>query len=221
MKDFSQIKVIFFDIGDTLYTNEQLEKAYPQKLYELLSLSKGISIDQAKLLLHETTEKLKLTEKHVTKVRAMAELGYSRAQCHDVFSTVNPYQFLAKDQKLDEVITSLAKNYKLGVISNFKRSHVVQILEALGLQENFFTFMVTEDIVEKLKPALEPFQKAVELSGVTAQACLYVGDSPSKDMRPAKEVGMTTILMKTHPKQDDLHYADEHIDSIVQLPSLL
>lgn len=221
MKDFSQIKVIFFDIGDTLYTNEELEKEYPQKLYELLSDTKGISLDEAKAQLKQVTEKLKQTEKHVTKVRAMAELGYSRAECHEAFCKIDPHKFLSKDPQLDATIAELAKKFKLGIVSNFKRSHVIQILDALGLQKAYFPLMVTEDNVEKLKPALEPFQKAIALSGFAAKECLYVADSPTKDMRPAKEVGMTTVLMKVSPSDDELTSADAHIDSVAELPSLL
>jgi HAD superfamily hydrolase (TIGR01549 family) len=221
MKNFSDIKTIFFDIGDTLYSNEDLEKEYPRKLYDLLCSTKNISRDEAKALLKETTEKLKQTEKHVTKVRAMTELGYSRAQCHEAFCTVDPYQFLSKDAQLDETIVKLSKKYKLGILSNFKISHVKQILGALGLKDTYFSFWVTEDIVTEIKPALEPFQKAAELSGFTANECLYVGDSPSKDMRPAKEVGMTTVLVKVNPSDDDLANADAYITSVTELPSLL
>src|SRR5579872_5173196 len=208
MSRFKNIKAIFFDVGDTLYTNEDLEKEYPRQLHLLIASSKGIDKDQAKQLLKDTTEKLKNTEKHVTKVRAMAELGFTRAQVHIAFCKVDPYQFLSKDPELDKVISQLARRYKLGLISNFKRAHVVQSLDALGLQEKYFPLMVTEDIVQEIKPALEPFQKAIQLSGANADEVLYVGDSPSKDMRPAKEVGMKTVLVKTNPAHEEMQNAD-------------
>ncbi len=221
MSEFQNIKAIFFDVGDTLYTNEDLEKEYPRQLYKLLSATKGIEKDEAKQLLKDTTEKLKQTEKHVTKVRAMAELGYTRAQVHEVFCKIDPYQFLSKDPGLDAVISQLAQKYKLGIISNFKRSHLVQILDALGIKESWFPLMVTEDIVQEIKPALEPFQKAVELAGAAADEVLYLGDSPGKDMRPAKEVGMKTILVKTNPASEDMENADASVTSVKELPSIL
>ncbi len=217
----NNVKAIFFDVGDTLYSNEDLEKAYPKKLYELLSVTKNITVDEAKTLLKETTEKLKAKEKHVTKVRAMAELGYSRAQVHEAFCKVDPYKFLRKDQSLTGTIHRLAGNYKLGIISNFKRSHLIQIIDALGLSETDFPLMVTEDIVKEIKPAHEPFQKAIELAKVSAAECLYVGDSPSKDMRPAKEVGMTTVLIRENPASEDLENADATTSNVKDLASLL
>jgi HAD superfamily hydrolase (TIGR01549 family) len=221
MSKFKNIKAIFFDVGDTLYTNEDLEKEYPRQLHKLLVMTKGIDKDQAKQLLKDTTEKLKATEKHVTKVRAMAELGFTRAQVHAAFCKVDPYQFLSKDPELDTVISQLAQQFTLGLISNFKRSHLVQILDALGLKAKQFPLMITEDIVQEIKPALEPFQKAVELAGVKADEVLYVGDSPSKDMRPAKEAGMKTVLVRANPSHEDMKNADASVTSIKEIRSLL
>jgi len=221
MDTFQHIKAIFFDVGDTLYTNEDLEKEYPRQLYDLLSASKNISKDEAKQLLKETTEKLKQTEKHVTKVRAMKQLGFTRAQCHEAFCKVDPSQFLTKDPELDGVLAKLATKYTLGLISNFKKVHLLQILDALGLQATHFSFMITEDNVQELKPALEPFQKAVEMAGVLADEVLYVADSPTKDMRPAKEVGMKTVLVRANPLPVDMENADASIARVKELHLLL
>lgn len=221
MNKFQNIKAIFFDVGDTLYSNEDMEKEYPRQLYKLISQTKGIDKDQAKQLLKDTTEKLKRTQKHVTKVRAMEELGYTRAQTHEAFCKVNPSDFLITDGQLDATIAQLAQKYKLGIISNFKKSHMLQIFSALGLSENLLPLMVTEDIVTEIKPAHEPFLKAIALSGYKPEECLYAGDSPGKDMRPAKEVGMMTVLVKKSPEEEDLTYADEKISSVEELPNLL
>jgi len=220
-KKFVHMKAIFFDVGDTLYSNEKMEKEYPRQLYKLIAKTRNIEKDAAKQLLKDITEKLKATEKHVTKVRAMKELGFTRAQVHEVFCKVDPSQFLTKDPELDAVIAKLAKKYTLGIISNFKRSHMIEIFHALGLSEQQLSLMVTEDIVQEIKPHPEPFQKAVELAGVSASECLYVGDSPSKDMRPAKEVGMMTILVKAHPEPDDMKFADANITNVKELSALL
>jgi FMN phosphatase YigB (HAD superfamily) len=39
---FGNIKTIFFDIADTLYSNEAMEAAYPAKLVELLATERNI-----------------------------------------------------------------------------------------------------------------------------------------------------------------------------------
>jgi len=214
-------KALFFDVGDTLYVNEDMEKAYPRQLVELIARTRTIEIADAKQLLSDTTEALNASEKHVTKVRAMKELGFTRAEVHEAFCKVDPKQFLSPDPALAELLRHLSTTYRLGVISNFKRAHLAQILQALGLEEAWFPLMVTEDIVQEIKPDPEPFLKAIELAAVPAGECVYVGDSPSKDMRPAKEVGMLTILVKKDPVEDDLKYADACISVISELKTLL
>lgn len=217
---FTNIQAIFFDTGDTLYSSEAMEAAYPQKLVELLVAARHISADEAKILLKETTEKLKGTVKHVTKVRTMAELGFSRAQVHAAFCTVDPKDFLSADQELELVISELSKKYKLGIISNFKRAHILEILSALGLEPVRFPLLITEDIVTEIKPGHEPFLKAIELSGYTAQECLYVGDSPTKDMQPAKEVGMATVLIGEAIPEEQAAYIDAAIANVKEIIDL-
>jgi len=217
----SAISTIFFDIGDTLYVNAELEMQYPAALYTLLSESKQISVERAKELLKQTTETLKKSESHVTKVRAMEELGYSREEVHKAFATVRPQDFLSPDVRLQTMLNNLSQKYTLGIISNFKKNHVLQILQALGLSEETFTYFLTEDIVKEIKPALEPFEKAIQLAGVPAKNCLYIGDSPTKDMAPAKKTGMTTLLVNDSPSSEDLVAADGYINTIYSLPAAL
>lgn len=223
MKDeFSRIKAIFFDTSDTLYKNNELEAAYPQKLIALIANTPNISTDEAKRLLNEVTERLKATEKHVTKVRAAAEFGLSRADVHEkAFCKVVPGDYLSKDTSLDIAMTKLAARYRLGIISNLKQSHMLEVLDALGLSPELFPLLITEDTVKDIKPAAEPFLKAIELAQCRAGECLYVGDSPSKDMRPAKGVGMKTILVKADPSEEDMQFADASIDDVKELTDFL
>jgi putative hydrolase of the HAD superfamily len=219
--NFENIKAIFFDTSDTLYSNVELEAAYPQELVELIAVSRQISQAEAKALLKGTANKLRGEVKHVTKVRTMAELGFSRTQVHEAFCKVNPHEFLKPDKELDTVMTDLSKKYKLGIISNLKRSHVLEVLDALGLSAELFSLLVTEDIVAEIKPDHEPFLKAIELSGYTPSECLYVGDSPTKDMQPAKEAGMVTILIGNTKPNEQASYIDAIIPDVKNIVGLL
>ena len=218
---FRKIEAIFFDTADTLYHNPTMEAAYPDKLTGLLMVARHITHDEAEALLKATTQKLKATTKHVTKVRAMAELGFSRAQVHEQICKVDPREFLVADPKLEVMMRRLSQNYSLGIISNFKRTHILEILSALGLPAALFPLLVTEDIVTEIKPDHEPFLKAIELSGYEANRCLYVGDSPTKDMQPAKEVGMSTVLVGAEIPVEQAQSIDALIPDIKQITDLL
>lgn len=222
MSDFNGVKAIFFDTSDTLYKSAEMESAYPRKLVELIASTHSISTEEAKNQLKEVTEQLKASEKHVTKVRAAAEFGFSRQEVHDkAFCKVNPQDYLSKDDGLDVVMAKLAQHYQLGIISNLRYSHMLEVFAALGLSSEWFPLMVTEDIVTEIKPDHEPFLKAVDLAKCEPQECLYVGDSPTKDMQPAKEIGMKTILVADNPKDEDIKFADDVIINVKELAKLI
>ncbi len=221
-KDFTNIQAIFFDTSDTLYKNAELEAAYPQKAIELIAVTRGIPEDEAKQLLKATQEKLKGTVKHVTKVRAMAELGFSREDVHQAFCTVRPQDYLSEDAALGAVISQLAEHYQLGIISNLKRKHMLEIFKALGLAPELFPLLITEDIVTEIKPDPEPFLTAIKLAKCLPEQCLYIGDSPTKDMRPAREVGMKTVLVAADSGNDeDMQYVDARVDDVKDIVGLL
>jgi HAD superfamily hydrolase (TIGR01549 family) len=222
VNDFSGIRAVFFDTSDTLYANAAMEAAYPQKLAELIAETHNVSTHEAENLLKESAEKLMAREKHVTKVRAAAELGLSRKEVHArAFCLVRPTDYLVEDAQLRVAMSKLAAHYKLGIISNLKRSHMIEVLIALGLPEKWFPLMVTEDIVTNIKPAPEPFLKAIALAECPPGECLYVGDSPTKDMWPAKEVGMKTVLVSENPSGEDMKYADASIGNVKEVVDLL
>lgn len=212
---FESISTIFFDVGNTLYISSEMEKEYPKQLVELIATTRNVELADAKAMLDE------VSKKYVTKVRAMKDLGFSRAQVHEAFCKVDPRKFLSSDKELLEEMVALAIHYRLGVISNFKQSHLEEILDVLGLPKSLFEWFITEDIVKEIKPDPEPFIKAVEMSKAVANQCLYVGDSPSKDMRPAKQVGMATVLVRENPAEKDLTYADCAIPNIKKLSEIL
>lgn len=214
-------QVIYFDIGDTLYFSEEMEKQYPQKLYELISQREGLTLAEAKESLKTASDSLEGKIPHVTKVAAMASLGYTRSEVHEAFCSVKPNEFLKPDLGLNDFMKELSRAYPLGIISNFKKNHALDIFTALQLDPGVFTYFVTEDIVSNIKPDPEPFQKAVELSGVSSSQCWYVADSISKDLKPAKQVGMRTVWVNTKPlKEDQKRWVDAQVNGVMEIKKL-
>jgi HAD superfamily hydrolase (TIGR01549 family) len=219
--DINSVKTIFFDVGDTLYTSKEMEDSYPNKLYELISSDKNVSLDEAKKILKNSQDSLEGKIPHVTKVAAMSNLGYSRAQVHEAFCKVTPKEYLKEDSKLDAILENLSKKYSLGIISNFKCSHLTEILDSLKININSFSHFVTEENVTNIKPDKEPFLKAIELSTNNANECVYVADSISKDLKPAKSVGMNTIWINKKPLHaDQIQNVDVQLEEIYQISGL-
>jgi FMN phosphatase YigB (HAD superfamily) len=214
------VRAIFLDVGGTLYSCSAMDQQYPLRLYSLLSATKGLSFDDAKELFTRTERALKGERGHTTKVHVMEALGYSRDQVHAAYGTVDPARFLSPSPALSEMLAVLGSRFPLGIISNYRLFHVRDILEALQIPEVLFSWMITEDTVREIKPSKEPFLRAIELAQRPPEECVFVGDSPTKDMRPAKQAGMKTILVLADPSVQDCEFADASVESIMSLGEL-
>jgi HAD superfamily hydrolase (TIGR01549 family) len=214
----SEVKVIFFDVGNTLYKNEEMEEGYPRQLHNLLAMDRKISLPEAKELLKNTEKQLKEKLTHVTKVSTMEALGYTRRQVHDAFCKVNPNDYLSKNPELSAFLVKLSERFRLGLITNFRKSHVKNILDVLGINMSVFEIIVSEDNIREIKPHKEPFLKAVQLAGVAPEECVYVADCLTKDIIPAKSIGMKTIIVSEAEIADS---TDVAISDVLELETAL
>ena len=79
----------------------------------------------------------------------------------------------------------------LGIVTSKKRRATHMGLARCDLPAEWFAAIVTADDVERYKPEPEPVLKALEQTGVTAPATLFVGDS-THDMRSGRAAGVVT-----------------------------
>ncbi|MCA9371373.1 HAD family hydrolase [Candidatus Woesebacteria bacterium] len=205
------ITTVFFDTSDTLYHNEELANAHSKQPILQLAEVRNISFDQAKALFKETKAKLKETHDHVTKVAVMMELGVSRMDMQEYIARIDAHDFLQPDERLKIMLESMSKHYTLGIITNVLEKVVLNVLEALAVPSGYFTHFVTVDNTSKSKPDPEPFQKALELAQCSPESCVYVADSLTKDIIPAQNVGMKTVLISHEPVDDTTN-----VDRVVQ-----
>lgn len=92
------------------------------------------------------------------------------------------------------VLTELRKEYRIGLVTNFYGNMSV-VLDEFGLASLFDT--VTESaVVGVRKPDPQIFRLAVKVLDVKAENVVVIGDSYSKDILPAHEIGCHTIWLK-------------------------
>ena len=92
------------------------------------------------------------------------------------------------------VLTELRKKYRIGLVTNFYGNMSV-VLDEFGLASLFDT--VTESaVVGVRKPDPQIFRLAVKALNVKAENVVVIGDSYSKDILPAHEIGCHTIWLK-------------------------
>lgn len=91
-----------------------------------------------------------------------------------------------------ETLDALSAEYTLGVLTNGHGPVQRRKLDAHGLAEYFDDVVAATD-VGVLKPDPEVFRLAMER--LPAERHVYVGDSLEYDVRPAKALGLGTVLV--------------------------
>jgi putative hydrolase of the HAD superfamily len=94
-----------------------------------------------------------------------------------------------------KIIQNLKRKYKLAILSNTS-IFLKNILEKeTKLLKQFDYTLFSYDLGE-LKPNLKVFQKLLNITNLKPEEILYVSNDNTKDLKPAKSLGMRTILYK-------------------------
>ena len=87
------------------------------------------------------------------------------------------------------------QGYRMSVITDAHSRDATRRLEKTGLF-SFFDGMVTFDMVMAKKPAPEPFLCALDMMKTTPGSAILVGDSPRRDILPARDLGIRTVYAR-------------------------
>ena len=169
---------------------------------------------------------------------APAEISNTRMRYYQKYGTtlrgiqanyqVDPYEFLnyvhdipikeylKPDRELDAMLQAAPQ--EKWIFTNSDRGHTERVLNALGIEKHFKGILDIIKMDFNNKPSPYVYQKALEYIGKTpADQCLFADDA-EKNLVPAHNYGITTVLVGKTPAQSNRHY---HIQTIHQLPEVL
>lgn len=86
------------------------------------------------------------------------------------------------------------RGYRFVLVTNFY-GNISAVLRGYGLTE-FFQTIIESAVVGVRKPDTAIWQLGVEAAGVPASDCVAIGDSYSKDIVPAAQIGCSTVWFK-------------------------
>ncbi|NWF76634.1 MAG: HAD family hydrolase [Nitrospirae bacterium] len=217
------IKAIFFDLYGTLIDIRTDE--YDDSVYETLSrylsyYSFNIPPDELKksyfALIQKDMQnsKEKYPEVDVYKIFFSILQGYGRKKCPKYFVTNIALFFRALTLKhfsvFDgsyDVINTIAKKYKIAIISDAQWIFAEPEMSVLGIDQLFNTKILSSKMGFK-KPDIRLFTYAMEKFGVKSEESIYIGDNPMKDLKGAKNAGMRFILFGSEYREYNGLYPD-------------
>lgn len=117
-----------------------------------------------------------------------------------------------------EVVETLARSYRLGVVSNYPHAPVVGAsLARFGLRRHFETIVVSSD-TGWMKPHADCYRPALEALPAARGRTLMVGDDLKNDVQGAKALGLATAWIA--PRASERHpEVDIHLTCLSQLPA--
>ena len=195
----TDLKAFIFDIDSTLYTNQAYAFEQVDCQVRQFAKERGITADEARRMVADYRKQF-AAEHNGSKVslgNTLLAFGVPISQSVEWRrSLLEPADFLGRDEQLIETLKILQSKYKLICVTNNPVLPARKTLDAIGISE-FFPEIVGLDTCLKSKPAIEPFQTAVDRlgDGITAENCLAVGDRYDMDIALPLEMGMGGILI--------------------------
>lgn len=182
------IKAILFDLDNTLYTEESgIFDLIDQRMNEWLISH-----------LHVPPEEVNHFRNHYFKKYGTTLRGlmlHHDVDPHDFLHYVHDVpvsEFLSADDELRQMLHRIEAR-KI-IFTNSDERHANRILSTLGVRDQFEKIFDIEAMRYIPKPNPEPYQLALEYLGIEPSECLLIDDM-ERNLKPAKELGMQTILL--------------------------
>jgi putative hydrolase of the HAD superfamily len=123
---------------------------------------------------------------------------------------------LSPDPALAAILAALPQ--RKAVFTNGSAAHAERVLAALGIRQEFEAVFDIRIANYLPKPFLAPYEQILDRLGLAAASCVMVEDVV-KNLAPAKELGMATILVGG----DDAlpPFVDLRIDTIYEIATAL
>ena len=206
-----QVKAVFFDLDDTLFDhkNSRLKglAAIQARLPKLAAVQIGeLERDHDRLLDANYDQvldhKLSVSDGILERISTLCAMHGEKLSLIESQSIADLYEqvYIKNRQPVPgskDLLNSLSKHVRLGVVSNGLLQTQIDKLRACGIAD-LLDFIVISDVVGFRKPEREIFELALEKADVTSSEAVYVGDSWNMDVLPAVKVGLKAVWLNRY-----------------------
>ena len=180
------MKAILFDIDGVLLDSVDANINFFQNFFEKAGYRRPLHEEFSNARHFPMIEVIRtFVNKSEEEVKEICETARSEKAFYDI-------EMIKMPERAGEIITKLAKNYTLGIVTSRSKKGVYLVPELAKL-ESLFQVVITYEDTKNHKPYPEPLLLAAERLGIQPNECVYVGDTEA-DMQAAKDAGMEFIL---------------------------
>jgi len=192
------MKTIIMDFNDTIDNTAASELRALKKLikaFKLKTIASELLINLNSMYLNSSLSYDKCVKKTLLKAGIKKEL---------LSKAMKIFKAEADEIKIKAGFKEVLKNFNVIIFTSASKEPIIKLLKKNDIKTNKFIFY--DNIV---KPSLKELKRALEENGLDARKTYYVGDDIIRDMLPAKELGMKTIIISD--------YVDYNINKLSEL----
>jgi len=225
----SRIKLLTFDLDDTLWPCKPTIMAAEQKLYEWMQqrVPQITQRHDSEAIFHKRRDFMRqrpdlLHDMSMLRVESLKALSDEIGLGYDWIDEAFEVFFQARQQvelypDVAPVLDVLSSEYTLVAVSNGNAD--------IGLTgvDRWFDFSVSAAEVGHQKPHPLVFETAMSKAGAARDETVHIGDDEHRDIFGASEAGIRTVWLN-RSNRDWNHTgcsADHHIRSLDELPEIL
>jgi putative hydrolase of the HAD superfamily len=205
-----QYKYILFDLDDTLYPREAgLMKAIGERILLYMVHRAGIPADDAPL------KRLHYHQQFGTTLRGlMNEYNIDPADFLAFVHDLNPRDYFGASPPLHRMLEAIP--LRKVIFTSADVPHCRRVLETLQVLAHFDMIIDIQATNFQCKPDPLVYKHVLQLLNAPGESCIMVEDSP-RNLIPAKDLGMTTILVAGDEQSPAVDYAVPTIFHVEQV----
>ena len=204
---------LFIDLDGTLYSNgiglwEEISQRIDSFMHEKLGIPCVDVPRFRQAYFHEYGTTLRGIQANHPEVDAAEYLEFVHAIPLD--------KYIQPDSELRQMLLALPQ--QKWIFTNADKNHAKRVLTALGIEDCFDGIVDVWALGFRPKPVKEIYPLALQLAGdEQPQRCVYIDDL-AKNLAPARDLGMLTILVSPNGANPSAHHT---IPRIHDLPRVL
>jgi putative hydrolase of the HAD superfamily len=189
------LKALVFDLDGTLYQDERLGNAVNFGACVYISSLKGVSVEEADVLLQDA--RCKLSGPGGTLSRAVISLGGNLKDLHDRLNEeVRPEGVLSVDPRVQALLRNLGTKYDLYLYTNNNRELSARIMKEIGVTGLFRKIFTIQDQWLP-KPDETVLRQILGDIAVQPEETLFVGDRYEVDLALPASLGCRIYEART------------------------
>ena len=200
------MEYILFDLDNTLYTNDTgLFKELGTRLVYWIAQQLDISLEESEALRYEYFVNYGTTMRGLLLHHPEVDIDAYLEYVHDI----DVSRYITPNLALDGMLSRL--NVAKAIFTNSVVDWAERILQQLGVRRHFTHIIDVRAVDYQSKPHSHAFERALEILGVPASACVMVDDQVSY-LHGAVDVGMHAVLVREgEVATDGIDYTVGHI----------